>query len=319
MDHARVHQESRLRDDGDDRHRGARDLFVQPAARRAIAGRDPSLRARADHLPGRESRGCRDRRDQAARIRDQHGLRREPDPLEFEGGSQRGLRRVPHVDRHVEGDAGRARQDRAGASELSPRRQGAARHPRRPGEPAAGGDARRAVADDEPARPHVAHRPDHRQGAGERSRCRAHRRQRADDAPDSHPDQAQRGVGARHRRRPGDQRRSRLEPGRSRGPHHARTVRLDRPRRGQDQGPGAIRADRRRAAGRRARLPVAGRRRDRRGEGAGLDLPDQRPSVDRPRHPEAAGREHRRHRPRRPRGDRGAEEADPRRTSSCGW
>jgi multidrug efflux pump subunit AcrB len=58
-------------------------------------------------------------------------------------------------------------------------------------------------------------------GTRERAGRRAHRRQRSDDASDSHPDQAQRGVGARHRRRPGDQRRPRREPGRSRGPHHA--------------------------------------------------------------------------------------------------
>ena len=82
------------------------------------------------------------------------------------------------------GDAGRPRQDRAGAARLSEGRQGAARHSRRPGEPAAGGLARRAVAHDDAARPHVAHRPDDRQGARERSRRRADRRQRPGDAAD---------------------------------------------------------------------------------------------------------------------------------------
>ena len=43
---------------------------------------------------------------------------------------------------------------------------------------AAGGVARRAVADDGPARAHVADRPDDRQGAGERAGRGAHRRQR---------------------------------------------------------------------------------------------------------------------------------------------
>ncbi len=41
------------------------------------------------------------------------------DPLEFAGGPKRRLRRVPDVDRHVAGDAGRARQDRAGPARAS--------------------------------------------------------------------------------------------------------------------------------------------------------------------------------------------------------
>ena len=55
----------------------------------------------------------------------------------------------------TQGDAGRARQDRAGPADVPARRQGSARHSRRPGEPAAGRVARGAVADDEPARPHA--------------------------------------------------------------------------------------------------------------------------------------------------------------------
>ena len=56
-------------------------------------------------------------------------------------------------------------------------------------------------------------------------------------------------------------------------------------------------------------LPLPGRRRDRRREGARLDLAHQRPAVDHHRHPQGAGREHRRDRPRRPRRDRGAQGA----------
>ena len=95
------------------------------------------------------------------------------------------------------------------------------------------------------------------------------RRQRPGDAADPGPDQAQRRDVARHRRRPGDQRDPRREPGRPGGTHHARADRLDRARRRQDQGSGAVRPDHRRAAGRRAGLPVAGRGRHRRREGGG--------------------------------------------------
>ena len=161
-------------------------------------------------------------------------------------------------------------------------------------EPAAGGLARRAVADDEPARPHVAHRPDDRQGPGERPGRGAHRRQRPRDAADPGPDQAERADRARHRRRPGDRRDPRREPGRARRPHHARAERRDRARRGQDQGPRAVRPHHRRAAEGRPGLPVAGRRRHRRREGGELDRADQRPAVDHARHPEGAGRQHRR-------------------------
>ena len=131
--------------------------------------------------PGRQSRSRRDRRHEAARIRDQHGRGREPHPLQFPRGTKPGLRRVPDVDRHGQGDAGRARQDRAGPADLPARRQGPARHPCRPREPAAGGVDRRDVTDDGPARSHVAHRPDDRQGTRERSGRGAHRRQRPRD------------------------------------------------------------------------------------------------------------------------------------------
>ena len=93
------------------------------------------------------------------------------------------------------------------------------------------------------------------------------------------------------------------------GTHHPGTDRLDRARRGQDQGPGAVRPDHRRPAGRRAGLPVAGRGRHRRRKGGDVALADQRPPVHHDRHPEGAGREHRRYRSRHQRGDRHA--ADP--------
>ncbi len=219
----------------------------------------------------------------------------------------------------IEGDAGRPRQDRAGSPQLSARRQGSARPAHRAGERAAGGVARRALADDEPARPLVAHRPDDRQGARERPRGGQDRRQRPRDAADPGPDQAQCRDFARHRRRPGDQRDPRGEPGRPGRTHHARPDGLDRPRRGQDQGSGAVRPDHRRPAGRRAGLPVAGRGRHRRREGRGIDLAHQRPAVDHDRHPEVAGREHRRHRSRHHRGDRAPEDAPaPRRRAQDG-
>ena len=60
-----------------------------------------------------------------------------------------------------------------------------------------------------------------------------------------------------------------------------------------------------------------GRRRDRRREGARLDLAHQWPAVDHHRHPQGAGREHRRDRPRRQRRDPGAESRACRRTSKC--
>ncbi len=76
VDHARLDQQPGLRDDGDGRHRRPGALRVQPAARRADARREPAVRARADELSRRLPRGRRDRRHEAARVRDQHRLRR---------------------------------------------------------------------------------------------------------------------------------------------------------------------------------------------------------------------------------------------------
>jgi multidrug efflux pump subunit AcrB len=76
--------------------------------------------------------------------------------VELDRRPEPGLRRVPHVDRHDEGDAGRPRQDRPGAAELPEGREGAARHPGRPGEPAADRLARGDVADDVAARSFLA-------------------------------------------------------------------------------------------------------------------------------------------------------------------
>ena len=102
----------------------------------------------------------------------------------------------------------------------------------------------------EPARAHLAHRSDDRQGAREHSGRGAGRRQRPRDPADPHPDQALGAGVARHRRRSGDDGDSERQPGRSRRPHHARPERLDRAGRRQDQGPGPVRPDHRRAAGR---------------------------------------------------------------------
>ena len=311
MDHAHLDPESGVRHDGDGRHRGARPVRLQPAAGRADARGQSAFRTGADQLPGCESRGRRDRRHEAARVRDQHGRGRELDPLQFDGGTQPGVRRVPDVDRHEQGDERRARQDRAGQAFVPARCQGPSRHSRRPGEPAAGRVARGDVADVGPARPELTHRSDHRQRARERARRRAHGRQRAGDPADPDPGQAAGSLGAGHRRRPGDHRHPEREPGRAGRPHHARPDRRDRAGRGQDQGSDAVRARHRRAADGRARLPLAGRRRDRRREGAGFHRANQRASGDHDRHPEGTGREHRRHRQGRRRSDRGAEEADP--------
>ena len=68
--------------------------------------------------PGANPEVVESGRDEAARVRDQHRFRREPDPVELARGPEPGLRRVPDVDRHDEGDAGRPRQDRAGPAEL---------------------------------------------------------------------------------------------------------------------------------------------------------------------------------------------------------
>ncbi len=89
-------------------------------------------------------------------------------------------------------DAGRARQDRRRAPGLSPRRQGSAHRARTDRRRAADGVARRDVAHGRSARTHLAHRPDHRQGAREHPRRGAGQGQRARDAADPHPDQAAR-------------------------------------------------------------------------------------------------------------------------------
>ena len=160
------------------------------------------------------------------------------------------------------------------------RREGPAGDPRRPGEPAAGGVAGGAVADHGSARADLAHRPD-RSSRGWRT-CRAWRsidvngRVTRQILVQIKPQRADR---ARHRRRPGRHRHPHRQPGRAGGTHHARRAGLHRARRRQDQGPGAVRADHRRAAGRRAGVPVAGRRRHRRREGGDVDRAHQRPAA----------------------------------------
>ena len=221
------------------------------------------------NYPGRLARGRRVRRDEAARIRDQHGLRREPHPVELEGRAERGLRRVPDVDGHDEGDAGRARQDRAGTSRLSARRQGSARHSRRAGERAARGVARGPVAHDEPARPQsltdqtIVKALENVPGVARIDVSgRVTRQILVQIKPNAVTslgigvDQVINAIRAANQDVPAG-RITRGQDG------------FDRPRRGQDQGSRAVRPDHRRPAGRRAGLPVAGRGRHRRREGGG--------------------------------------------------
>ena len=178
----------------------------------------------------------------------------KPHPLQFARRLEPGVRRVPHVDRH---DAGRCRtcatrSRRCGrASRATSRIRSSCAPTTENQQPVVSLAVMSPTT--EPARAHVAHRPDDRQGAGERAGRGAHRRQRPRHAADPRPDQAERADRAGHRRRPGDQRDPRGEPGRARRPHHARAERLDRARRRQDQGPGAVRPHHRRAAGRRRR------------------------------------------------------------------
>ncbi len=251
MDNPRFHQQSRVRDHGHGRDHRARPFRVQPPARRADARCVAALCAGADQLPGCESGSCRDGRDQAARIRDQHGVGCEPHPLQLEGGPQRSLCRVPHVDGHDQGHAGCARQDLAGPARISAGRQGTAGHPCGPGEHAAGGLHRYSLADDEPARPDVVDRPDDREGIGKRAGRGAHRRQWRHHAANPRADQAVGADSLRRQRGPGLRGDPRGQPGCARRSHHSRPERLDRSRRRQDQGPGAIRADHRRHAGQR--------------------------------------------------------------------
>ena len=84
-----------------------------------------------------------------------------------------GVRRVPPGHRRHPRDTGRPRQDCAGATAVPARRQGSAGDPGRDRGQPPHGLACRSFPDGRPARAHVAHRPDHRQGAGKHSRRRA--------------------------------------------------------------------------------------------------------------------------------------------------
>ena len=272
-------------------------LFVLAAASRADARRDPAVRVRGDRVSRRLARGGRDRRHQADRVRDQHRCRRENDPLDLARRPEPDLRRVPSCHRHDARDAGRARQDRAGEAVFSARREGPAGAARRPGEPAAGGVAGGAVVDDGTARAHLAHRSGHRQGPRKCAGRGQHRHQRPAVAADPGADQAERAHRVRHRRRPGGRRDPQCQSGRARRTDHARRAGFDRACRRQDQGARAIRSHHRRAAGRRAGLPLAGRRRHRRREGGGTShRAHQRPPLDHARRAEDAGRQHHRDR-----------------------
>ena len=197
-------------------------------------------------------------------------------------GPEPGVRRVPARHRHDAGDAGRARQDRAGAARLPARRQGSA------GASAPTTRTQQPVVSlavmsptIEPARAHVAHRPDDRQGPGERAGRGAHRRQRARDAADPGPDQARRADRARHRRRPGDRTRSArrtrtCRPGASSRGQSDAIVRVEGKIKDPAQFGRIIVAQQGGGAG----VPVAGRRRHRRREGGDVARAHQRPAGD---------------------------------------
>ena len=274
MDHTSLHQQSGLRHDGDDRHRGARRSSRTTGC---ASSRCPTSACRScwcsRTIPGASPEVV------------------ETDvtkPLEYaintvsgaslirsnsKEGPQRGLRRVPHVDRHDEGDAGRARQDRrrcVPAFRATSRIRSSLRIEQENSQPVVS----LAVLSPTMTLRDLTSLTDQTivKALENVPGVARDRRQRPGDPADPGPDQAQCRDFARHRRRPGDQCDPRREPGRPGGTHHARPDGFDRPRRGQDQGSRAVRPDHRRPAGRRAGLPVAGRGRHRRREGGGLDL-----------------------------------------------
>ena len=136
-----------------------------------------------DDLSGCRAGGRRGRRHQADRVRGQPGLRRQAHPLELARRLEPGVHRVPAVDQR------RQRRSRTCATRS---RWCGPSFPRDVKDPLVNRVDNENnqpvvslavhVADDRPARAHVAHRPDDRQGAGEPAGRRAHRRQRPRDA-----------------------------------------------------------------------------------------------------------------------------------------
>ena len=268
MDHTSLDQQSGLRHDGDDRHRGARALRVQPAARRADARRQPAVRAGADDA-------IRARRPRSSRptSRSRSNTRSTRSPARASSGRTRaeGQSQV-FAEFRMSTDMTKAMQDVR--DKIGQVRPGFPQDVKEPLVIRADQENQQPVVSLAVLSPTMTLRDltsltdqtivkalENVPGVARIDVSGRVTRQILG------PDQAQRGDVARHRRRPGDQRDPRREPGRPGGPHHARQDRFDRPRRGQDQGSGAVRADHRRAAGRRAGLPVAGRGRHRRREG----------------------------------------------------
>ena len=263
-----------LRDDGDDRHHRARPVLVQPAARRADAGRQPAVRDDPDAAIRARRRRPSRRCHQADRVRGQPGVRRQAIRSQLARGLEPGLRRVPAVDQRRAGDPGRARQDRA---------------PCGPAFPKDVKDPLVVRADNENDQPVVSlavlspttglreltsltdqtivKALENLPGV---ARIDVNGRVTRQILVQIKPERADR---ARHRRRPGDQRDPRREPGRAGRPHHARR-RATRSCASKARSRIPMQFGRIIVAqqGGGAGLPVAGRRRHRRREGAGLDL-----------------------------------------------
>ncbi len=125
MVHPRLDQQPRLRHHDDGGAVRARPVLVQPAAGRAAAGHLAAHRLHRRRLSGRLA-GChRDRADPADRAGAERHRRRQDDPLEQLRGAERDGGRVPAQRRHDPRGAGRARQGRERAAELSARCQAA--------------------------------------------------------------------------------------------------------------------------------------------------------------------------------------------------
>ena len=191
------------------------------------------------------------------------------------GGLELGGGGVPARHRHEARDAGRARQGGRRAPPVPARGRASTGVARRQRERPAGRLARRHVRRHDLRE--LTSLADHTSSSACRARrAWAHRGLRHGQRGRSSCRSSPRDEPPRHRHRPDHQRDPHGEPGRARGAPVARAERAHRARARQDQGSRAVRAHHRRAAGRRRRLPVAGRRRARRRAGGDLDRPHQR-------------------------------------------
>ena len=113
VDHARLHQEPGLRDDGDDRHRGARHRSYP----RLRVEKNPDVNLPfvlvLTSYPGATPEVVETDVTKPIEYAINTVSGASADPVQLQGRPQRGVCRVPDVDRHEQGDAGRARQDRA--------------------------------------------------------------------------------------------------------------------------------------------------------------------------------------------------------------